>query len=186
MYTCLISEANNAVRRRLLWVFHLTPLPRLNQLFFEWASGADDKLRNAAITALAQVTDDRLHELAKTKARLGELTGRNSRALDLFLHNYESGDASIITSALDTLHPNAEDSHSLALSLIQLSEEHGDPALAKALLWAYENTPCTICRESVLAQIVRFQQPDDILFECLHDSSDGVRAVAQAQSKTID
>ena len=49
----------------------------------------------------------------------------------------------------------------------------------KPLLWAYEQTPCSICRMWIAKGLIRIDAaPDWLLQECLHDCSDRTREYA--------
>ena len=182
IYTYLMNETDEAVRLRLLWVFRGAPLPELNETLFRWADGTDDALREASIAALAQKVNEQVHYLARSKARAGKLVGADSEALDLFLNNYASDDAHLIAQALVPLNPNREDAHSLGFSVAELAEQKRDVELASALKWAYENTPCAICRCRVVEQLAILQQLDDaLLYECEFDAEECIRAFAKKQ-----
>ncbi|GEM_PF-2240129 len=186
IYTHLMSETDAAIRLRLLWVFRRAPLPELNEMIFHWADGTDDALREASIAALAQKEDEQVHCLARSKARAGKLVGADSEALDLFLSNYDSDDAHLISQALVSLNPLMEDAHTLGYSVARLAKQKRDAALADALKWVYENTPCTNCRYTVVEQLGMLQQLDDaLLYECQFDSAEDIRAFAQKQREGV-
>jgi hypothetical protein len=184
VYAHLLNETEETVRVRLLWVFRRAPMPRLSQTFFDWAVGPSEPLRAASIAALAQLSDEQIHDLARLKTKTGQLSGADSETLDLFLRNYDSGDASLITQTLASIEPNTEEAHELGFSIIQLAEGQNDPGLANALKWAYENTPCTNCRYWAVVQLDGFQQLDELLYECQFDAEDDIRAFAQKGRST--
>jgi hypothetical protein len=181
VYAALLAAVDDAARVRLLWVFRRAPLPQLNDIVLDWAVDGDEKLRAAAIATVAQNTDERIHALARAKAAAGQLTGADSEALSLFVHNYQGEDAQIISSALTEITPATDwEAHDLGWSLIDLAEQHADPNLAAALRWAYENTPCTNCRYRIVKLLDQLQALGDALLqECLHDAEEDTRAVAR-------
>jgi hypothetical protein len=182
VYAHLLTEKDPAVRLRLLWVFRRAPLPRLEETLFEWAKDPDDALRSAAIAALAQKADLRVHQLARSKARAGKLLSGDDEALDLFLKNYEDDDALLIDRALDGLRPDPEEAHSLGTSVIELTEQKQDPKLTNALRWVYENTPCTNCRYRTVKQLSSLGRLEDQLVdECEFDADVEIRAFAKSQ-----
>ncbi len=185
VYTTLLTAADDVTRVRLLWVFHLEPLPQLADVLFDWAMNGDEDLRRAAIFALEQVTDARVHALARSKVMSSHLHGANSYALGLFLHNYHTEDAALINTVLVTIQPETdEDAHNLGSSLIILAGQHDDPELTPALHWVYENTPCAFCRHSAVEHLDQFEALDDTLLqECLHDAEEDTRDFAQKQLK---
>ncbi len=181
VYNALLTAADDVTRVRLLWVFHQRPLPRLADMFFDWAVSGDEDLRRAVIFALEQVPDARIHALARSKAMSGHLHGADSYALGLFLHNYHTEDAALINTVLMTVQPETdEDAHNLGSNLIILAGQHDDPELIPALHWVYETTPCAFCRHSAVEHLDQFEALDDTLLqECLHDAEEDTRAFAQ-------
>jgi len=182
VYNQLFIEADKDVLLRLLWVFRRTPLPQLSEMFFDWAKGTDNKLRESSIIALAQLSDQQIHELAISKVREGELLGADNNVLDLFLKNFEINDIQIITQALALalLKPEPKDAHSIGFSLLDLGEKHAMVELAEALKWAYENTPCSNCRFRIVEQLFKWQKLDDtMLYESQFDANEDIRNFAE-------
>jgi hypothetical protein len=180
VYRHILNESDPEVLVRLLWIFRRAMLPRLDDKLFNWANGSHEKLRSAAIAALSRVKDERVHQLARQKAETGSLLGADQHALDLFSNNYESGDATLITSSLAEIEPNLGEAHSLGYSLRKVVEKNNDPALAEALLWVYENTPCGVCRFFAIKQLHEWGSlPQEVLFECKYDAEDDIREFAE-------
>lgn len=180
IYRRLMMETDEEVQVRLLWVFRRAPLPRINELFLLWAGGCNDALKEASLYALSQISDPRIHALARAKVKEGRLRGEDCKTLHLFLNNYQPEDAPLIMTALGAIEPNPDEAHSLGLDLINLSERHGDGGLAPALRWVYENTPCSKCRHGAIEQLDRLNQlPDDVVYECLFDGDEEIRAFAK-------
>jgi len=115
VYTCLLSETNDSVRRRLLWVFRRAKLPRIDDILLDWANNDNEELRAASIAALSRVSDPRVHRLARMKAETGKLLGADNGSLDLFIYNFEGGDGLLIKNGLDSIQPDSEDAHSLVV-----------------------------------------------------------------------
>ena len=69
--------------------------------------------------------------------------------------------------------------HSLGLDVTRMSAELDTYEM---LLWAYEHTPCSYCREGAVEKIVeRYKPPEWLLEECLYDCSENTRKLAEAQ-----
>jgi hypothetical protein len=70
--------------------------------------------------------------------------------------------------------------------LHHIAEAHRDPTLAGCLLWAYEQTPCSVCRAGVIGNLVRLRRaPLWLLREAAYDANQGAfRAAARALSRT--
>lgn len=184
VYKQLFIETDKNVLLRLLWVFRRAPLPQLDELIFNWATGKDKELREASINALAQVSNERVHALAISKVRFGDLLNADSDALELFLNNFEDNDIQLIKRALDILKPNIEDVHSLGFSLLKLSEKHSKVELADTLRWVYENTYCSNCRYKVVKQLLEWQKLDKAtLYECQFDAEEDIRNFAEENTK---
>ncbi len=181
IYTHLLNETNESVQARLLWVFRRARLPELDDRLFGWAVGSHVALRHASIAALSHSTDERVHKLARWKASAGELSGPDQEALGLFLNNYTRDDADLIAQSLRSLAPDPGDAHSLIRDLADLAEKQRDAALAEALKWGYENTPCTNCRYELVKQLSLVGQLDEQLrYECEFDAAEEIRAFAQS------
>jgi hypothetical protein len=177
IYTNLLTETEPLVLQRLLWVFRRAKLPRIDDKLLQWANGPEKALRSGAIIALTQLSDERINSLARDKAQTGSLLGADNVALDLFNNNYAPKDVDLIVQALTRLQPSADDAHSLGLSIIELAEKYEDRRLEKAVLWAYENTPCSFCRLKAVQWLDRFQMlPEALRFECKYDAEDDIRA----------
>lgn len=201
IYSQLLKEKNESVQLRLLWVFAGASMPRLYSIAFELATGNNDSLRKASIAALAQISDKQVHKLARQKVQRGELLGPDEKVLDLFIRNYEDGDALLIAKALNRISPDKYEAHNLGSSIIDLTDQYDlnsrfplrriykekhydDPTLAKPLIWVYENTPCMNCRNDSVVNLDKLNQlKDSIIYECLFDVDEETRAFAQKLSQ---
>jgi hypothetical protein len=184
IYTRLIGETRDPVRTRLLWVFRfrLAPLPHIDDQFIEWAAARSDELRAAAIWDLSLVSDQRIHQLAKSKVEAGALTGSDCDAIRLFVHNYDESDGPLILSALEKIHPERDDAYSLSQDILEVSDKHVGQLPPGLLLWVYENMPCTHCRFRAVEMLDRMHQFSDALrFECQYDCNEDIRAFARGE-----
>ncbi|MGD0078705.1 MAG: HEAT repeat domain-containing protein [Sedimentisphaerales bacterium] len=180
----ILTEQDEDVRMRLLWVFRRTGLPKIFLKLFNWANGEHEGLRGASIAALAQVTDKRVHKLARAKAKAGQILGADSEAIDLFIKNYKSGDAKLIINAIYSVKPVPDDAHEFSHSILNLTENYKDLQLTDALIWVYENTPCSSCRADAtkgLNEIGALSQK--MINECLWDGSEEIREFAKGLTK---
>lgn len=185
IYANLLNETDDEIVLRLLWVFYKTAIPRLHIKFFFWANGNNSKLKYASINALSQIKDKKVHELAKGKIQMGKLLGADSGVLGLFIKNYDGNDATLISHALSTIRPAREDIHDLASNIIDLSQNHKNTKLFDCLKWAYENTPCSECRNKIVAQLGTLHQLDDrLLYECQFDSNENIVTFAKTYIKS--
>jgi hypothetical protein len=179
IYAILISEEDPEIQKRLLWVFRSSQLPKLDDVLFKFANGDNGELKEAAIYALAQVADEKVHQLAKEKVARLELLGPDSDSFHLFERNYEKSDAKSITSALGLIEPNEDDCHDLGYRVVMIAEAQEDPGLSDALRWVYENTPCMNCRYRAVVQLKRFNTlNEEIIQELGFDADDSIRDLA--------
>jgi len=110
--------------------------------------------------------------------------GADDEVLNLFILNYTSRDAKLIINALNSVKPSRDDSHSLIFSIRDLTDYYKDPKLSDVLIWAYENSPCTMCRERIVKKLYEFVKlSDSKLNECLYDANETIREFAK---KLID
>jgi hypothetical protein len=180
IYSEFLKEKDDDIRLRLLWVFRRAPIPYLDESLFDLADGTNEKLRSASLNALAQITDPRVHELAKHKVLARQLLGPDNVALYLFVNNYTTEDANLITQALLTINPNQEDAHSLVSDIVDIAKRHNDAVLVDALIWGYGITPCSNCRLDVVVQLDKLNRFDGyILNECAFDAYEDIVALAK-------
>jgi hypothetical protein len=177
IYRQILCEEDDEVRIRLLWIFRNAILPKLDDKFFSWADSENESLREITIRAISQISNEKVHNLAKEKTRKGQLTGADNKAIDLFLNNYEINDGKLISKALNNLkNLDITDVHSLGFSIVTLSKKHNDPGLSNALKWVYEETPCTNCRSNAVVHLDQYHQLNKTLIqECKVDADWSIR-----------
>lgn len=181
IYRHLLEEKDEEVILRLLWVFRRAPIPYPDEALFGWIESKNDLLRASVITALAQITNERVHALAQKMVQpVTFLRHSDDEVLKLFVKNYALGDASLITQALASKNPGEDrEAHNWGYAIIEIAEAHDDPALAAPLIWTYHNTPCTNCRDGALKELHRRGRLNtDLIAECQFDCVDEVREFA--------
>jgi hypothetical protein len=149
IFDLLLTESDEDIYLRLLWVFWRTPLPRLDDRILASVDRNSDLIRSATISAISQIKDDRIHQLARSKV----LTGIDDNTLDLFINNYHAGDAQIILTSLNEIAPDREDLHAIGTSIIRICEKQHHPELVPLLAWIYDRTPCSDCRQSIVTEL---------------------------------
>ena len=171
VFSLLLNEPDEEICLRLLWVFRRAPIPRLAERLFEWVDSPTDLLRTAALQALAQISNDRIYQLGRSKLAKGQITGADTDTLDLFINNYHAGDAELILSKLQAVEIDPEDLHAIGFSIFYISEQQVNPELVILLEWIYDRTPCCICRDRTIEQLKIYQPlPARILTEYQFDS----------------
>jgi hypothetical protein len=180
IFDSLLAESDNAIRMRLLWVFRRTKVPRLDEKLFDWANGPDDDLRAASTSALAQISDERVHVFARKKLESRNFTGVDPEVFELFVNNYKMRDAGSINHTMVDLQPDLHVAHSIGLSLIKLANRYEDPGLAASVVWTYENTPCTHCRHKTVLWLDHHHAlTDEQRFECKYDAYEDIRSLVK-------
>ena len=183
IFNAFLKEKDDEIRLRLLWVFRRSQIPTFDESLLKWAKETDGQYQDAAINALAQFSDVRIHEWAKQKVSANELSDSNSNGLRLFILNYEKEDALLITKTLISNRYNKEDLHTLVWDIIDISKQNHDPSLAEVLRWGYEKTPCSNCRHSVIVQLNEINQFNgEMLQEGQFDSKENIAALAKAKT----
>jgi hypothetical protein len=173
VFDLLLTEADEDICLRLLWMFRRTPLPRLADRLFDWADSSYGKLRMAAVEVLARISDDRVYGLGRSKLAHRQLTGMDIGTIDLFIHNYHSGDEELLLAGLNDVEINDEDRFSIGRSILSLSQQQSHPELGLLLNWMYDLTPCSCCRESAVIELKEYgQMTDKLLAEYPFDSRD--------------
>jgi len=180
VFSRLITEPNEQVCMRLLWVFRRVEMPRLHPRLWVFVKSNNEQLRNAAFKALSQISDLAIGEFARQKLRNGESIEENSELLDLLVHNYQPGDGDIILNAIQEVKTGSENTHWIGLSILDICDENEAPDLYEALKWIYENGPCSCCRQYSVERIVKLKMIDpEVIEECLFDANGDLQKIAR-------
>ena len=177
VFNRMIQERRPEVICRYLKVFLDRELPELNSSVLDWARSGDAALRHFAMVALSNSRSAQVRDLALE--RLNPKTeSPDWEALWLLERNWINGDARWLRCLL----PHEGDPqmlHGIGLNLLSIAGSHRDPALAGCLLWAYELTPCSLCRGSIVRKLVRLRRaPRWLLGEAIHDADETARQTA--------
>ena len=179
LFDRLLAETRREQLLRYLWIFRLREFPRLDDRLFDLAASEDEEIQDAAIVALAHSKDASIRNLANRLLR-ERPTSIYQSALRLYTKNYEPEDYQLIESIL-TLSEDVDLLHQTAYDLIRFVKAQEDPQLANFLFWAYERTPCAICRKYAVEDLLkRKQAPETLLQECLWDCSEEIRDLAKS------
>lgn len=178
IFSLLITETNNEKLIRYLWVFRRRELPRVSLAITDLVFSSDPKIQDAAIFALSQLTDSSIRDIAISLCS-NEDKEIALKAIELFINNYQEGDSKYIDPILNTV----EDKHILhgaCMDTIKLFEKHPLKELVNVMLWVYENTPCTHCRNWAVGLLIeKGWLPEKQLNECLHDCVEDTRELAK-------
>jgi len=177
IWQLILTEKDKHILARMLWVFAKVKAQELNSRVLELAESEDEELCHAALLVIRHFQDAKVRELALRGLERGPKMNM-SYYIDLLILNYEPGDARLIWRAVGRLE-DGEDIHYAGVSLGKLAGYVGDCQLTELMVWIYERTSCSICRETALTILIDFQKaPDWVLDECEYDASDSVRGIA--------
>ncbi|GAB3254337.1 hypothetical protein [Chitinimonas naiadis] len=187
VYRHLLVEPDEDVCERLLRVFRKVPLPGLDQKIWSLAASHDQSVRDATHTALAQCNAPEVGIYARAQIQADGFSATDSEVFRLFVKNYLPQDSSLILAALQRLNPDEYEAHSLVLRLLDIFGENRTPELTGAMLWAYEHTPCSLCRNDVVSGLLDIAQlPSHLIEECMHDALDETRERARGAAMAIE
>lgn len=185
VFAAFLKAKEDAVRKRLLWVFGPIPLPVIHEWFFELADSEDEELRAAILSAFANCKNDRVHEFARQRVKAGKILGwGNSFVLDIYEKNFTNDDAKLISDAILTSKPAKDDIHRFGLSITSIAEKNKSNELKDMLIWVYENTPCSYCREFAIVRLNDIGAlSHEMIDECMWDGSEDIREFAKVLAK---
>jgi hypothetical protein len=176
----LINESDEKVCLRLLWVFRAAMLPELHPAIWKLAESDHDKIRAAAITALAQCHDPSVGNFARAALRSARSAKAVSDGMETLVKHYRNEDALLVRSALSGISASDGEAHAIGFSIARMCRENESCDLLEALIWDYENNPCTLCRCGTVSMMSeRGVLAPAIISECLHDADPDIRKLAQ-------
>ena len=164
----LFQKSDPSQLKRYLMVFQRTPLPDFDDRLTDLTGHADEAVRARAMQALAANKLPAVRALALERLREGRVDGGT---IALLKHNYELGDHRLIESVLAET-GDRDAMHDLCWGLEQVFAENKTPGCANSLLFAYEATPCSLCREKYVAILLEFDKaPAPLREECAFDAN---------------
>ncbi len=181
IYSLLLTESDNEKLLRYLWVFRSRELPKLSESINQLAFSNDFEIQNAAISALKHSADPKIRDIA-----IALTSNKNKEvalhSLELFINNFQMGDSKFIEPLYKNLDFEDKDSlHWICMDTMELFENNQVKELIDTMLWTYENTPCTHCRNKIARLLIENNWlPDTLLNECLYDCVLDTRNLAKA------
>src|SRR5262249_24572835 len=129
---------------KYLRAFMVGTLDDFDSRLLQFASHPDEDVRGTACRALSNYEHPEVRRLA-----LERLTVRQYRCdeLRLLVKNYRAGDELLINGLLIGS-DDEQAMHDLGLGINAVAETNPTAPLNQALLFVYEQTPCSICRHS--------------------------------------
>jgi len=173
-------ESNPETCLRMLWIFRKATLPRFDNRIWSLAQDGPAELRAAALKALSTLKDPRLGDLGRARLMGGTFSPDDAEVIDLFIHNFRTGDETLLLAALRELTIDDDEAHFLGSSVIDVCEENNSPALSDLLHWIYSSNPCTICRKQAIQLLIASGSlAESTAIECLHDASRDIRDIVK-------
>lgn len=176
LFDMIERESDPSLIAKMLRVFaiRIDPPGGLDGVL-RFARHEDAAVREAAIDVLRRFIDDRIAELSGSLLAAGSLEG-----LKLLALNGRSGDFARIRELLPITGPD-DRLHRLALDTIAANRPDPNPEAVACLLWVYEQNPCSLCRWSVVEDLIKLDQlPPELAAECCDDCNDETRQLVSA------
>jgi hypothetical protein len=129
------------------------------------------------IDILRRFTDDRIAELSAELLDAGRLDG-----IELLANNYRPGQYDRVRHLLPA---KADDDHAHRLAMDIIASCRPDPRIeaVDCLLWVYERSPCSFCRNSVVDDLIRLDRlPASLAAECHDDCASETREAVSRPS----
>jgi len=166
-----------------LKIFHMRGFPRVESQLFDLVEFGEDRVRHIATWALFRLKDHKIHEFALSLLRKG--VPYCSFAIKFLVKNYQSGDFVLIQNALPVT-VDKDEIHRIGSALVDLCQENNDPDLSELMLWVYEKTCCSICREQSIERLFQWNaMPMHCMQEAMFDSSKYIRRMMNATSVDV-
>ena len=159
---------------RYLSVFSGRALPAFDPRLLGFSEHPESEVRCRALAALKMYSEDTVRALALDRLGNGEVA---DGVLALLTRNYRPGDHLLIEAALRPME-NVGELHWLIMDVLDIFEKNRTPDCIEALVFAYEQTPCSNCR--LLAVEIMLDQdvfPDRYLEECVFDANEDIRDI---------
>ncbi|MBP5775912.1 MAG: hypothetical protein J6W36_09480 [Clostridiales bacterium] len=140
------------------------------------SSSEDKRLVREVNEALSLLTDERLHDHAMDILK----TGFDPGALKLLINNIKKSDESFILGFLEELPIDEDDECEWHGIVSAVNGKGDDPEMPDSLLlWAYEASLCSWCREGIVEKLIsRGLMTDDMKEEIRYDADLDIRDLA--------
>ena len=174
------EQTQPELRADALEAFVSCPYPDDPQPVIEDAQSACEKLRNTAWEALENVRHPAVRTFALTNAAKGICTPEN---FALLVTNYIPEDGTVLEDLLCELIAarDWDGVHAAGMDIFRAFYEDSQiPHPKHLLLFLYTYDPCSYCRESAVQYMSKHRMlTKEILEECLYDSNDDIRRIAE-------
>lgn len=173
VFAALVASNEPEQVKRLFRAFTKADLPRFEPHLLRWLDSADAQLRWAAVAALAHVRHADVRE-ASLKLIVEDNLASGAR---LLINNFEPGDLHRCSTQLKPL-ADPDDVHHLVQELLKLCQAHPGAEALDCLLYVYEHSPCSTCRQRAVQELVESSiAPAWVLSEAASDADPETRAL---------
>lgn len=163
----LLAETDSDRLLRFLQIFRRCAFPLAPDRLLELARSADDQISRAAMRALSKLSHPEIRALGLVTAKRSGFYGL---AVEMLVHNAEPADYRLIESLIEVEQDPDELDH-LGRAARDFNEANRSPEAVKALLALYEKGPCSLCRYSVVKELIGLGAlPIHLRDECRYDS----------------
>jgi len=157
-------ESDPARLAAMLMVFRRTKVPGGSASLLRYARFPDGAVRAAAISGLERFKDDAVAALAEEMLAVGSLEG-----VGLLEKNTVPGQFARVLALLPA-EPDERTAHELGLAILRIDRAGRTADMAGWLLWVYEQTPCSFCRNGSVSDLLELGLlPPELCSECRDD-----------------
>lgn len=174
-----VSESDLTIKANLLSAFTISrnKFPLEPELLIDYACSKNAKLRETALDALTFLNADCIHEFS-----LELLNSQYSpEAFELLINNYRNSDKKLLIELLGKIEidRNSETHwHNIVLSIVRRGTIEKMPD--EAIMFVYERSMCSCCRESAVSELIRRNLlTKELCEECLWDCNSDIREIAR-------
>jgi hypothetical protein len=171
----IAAESDPRRQEAMLLVFRRVDAPGGSAALLPYVRSPDVAVRAAAIEGLERFADDAVAALAGELLAAGSLDGIALLEMNPLPDGYARIMALLPENATDEI------VHHLGLDILGLHRAMPSPGLIDLLLWVYERTPCSFCRNSAVTDLLQLGPlPAELRIECADDCNDETRTLVTA------
>jgi hypothetical protein len=176
VFAALLASEQSEHVKRLFRCFTKTGVPRFDRRLLRWIDHSVGQVEWAAVAALAPLTHGDLRHAARRLIADGNIAS----GIKLLVNNFEDGDLAVCAEHL-TLDEDIDQTHHLVGNVLDLCEAHPGERTLDCLLYVYEFSPCSTCRQrAVKALIDMSSTPAWVLAESAFDADPDTRVIIGA------
>ena len=185
----ILTENDLNKKTEMLKIYSLQdcPFPLDPSILIEYANSKNKSLRNTAAKALSCIRADCVRNFA-----LKMLSENNSAdMLNVLIYNCRENDRDIIFKHLDDLAYNTDcacNLHNVMFTIIDTAEsiDTENKLLNELLVFGYENSPCSCCRENIVGELAkRNLLSENMISECRFDCNIEIRQTVDNLNKIL-